>query len=327
MIALSAERQKTFKKTKVILPFRTTSVRNGNLDLFLKYNTTAAERPDRETILFVHGYPDEHSTWDRQLELLSEEFNVGAFDLRGAGNSSKPKKQKDYNAQVVFQDFGAVIRFLGNGRPVHLVAHDWGALLSWAFVGDPQFSKLILSYTAIGGPHPIIARNLMFRYFFSLSPKKIWVSLKQSVKSWYIVFFQIPLLPEFLISMFTVFVWKFLMHEAEIPKEDPMRSFTRYEILKSALYPINLYRELIRGKKFPTPKRISVPVRLLVPIRDMAISPECYESHAAICDSLETTFIDSNHWIQKEKPDLVSEEIRNFVIRNSSRKISNRRFS
>ncbi|AOP33043.1 short-chain dehydrogenase [Leptospira tipperaryensis] len=325
MIAVDPEKQNTFQKMKVDSLFQRTFVRNGNLDLFLKYNTTALERPDRDTILFVHGYPDEHSTWDSQLHSLSKEFNVGAFDLRGAGNSSKPERQKDYNARVVFQDFEAVIRFLGNGKPVHLVAHDWGALLSWGFVGDLEYSKLILSYTAMGGPHPILARNLMFRYFFSLSPRKIWISLKQSLKSWYILFFQIPWLPGFLISKFTMLVWTYLMHEAEIPKGDPMRNFTRNEILKSAIYPIHLYRELIRGKKFPTPKRISVPVRLLIPIRDMAISPECYDSHERICDFLETTRVDSNHWIQKEKPEFVSETIRNFVIRNSSRKNQNRR--
>ncbi|RHX84334.1 alpha/beta fold hydrolase [Leptospira stimsonii] len=325
MMTLSSEKQKIFRKTKVISSFQTTIVRNGNLNLFLKYNTTGAQRPDRETILFVHGFPDEHSTWNAQLEFLSKEFNVGAFDLRGAGNSSKPEKQKDYNAQVIFQDFEAVIRFMGNGKPVHLVAHDWGALLSWGFVGDLEYSKMIDSYTAMGGPHPILARNLMFRYFFSTNPRKIWIALKQLVKSWYIVFFQIPWLPGFLISTFTMFVWKFLMYEAEIPKGDPMRSFTKEEILKSAIHPINLYRELLQGKKYPTPERIHVPVRLLIPIRDMAISPECYDSHAVICDSLETTRVDSNHWIQKENPDFVSETIRNFVLRNSSLKRGGRR--
>ncbi|WP_232371565.1 alpha/beta fold hydrolase [Leptospira ainazelensis] len=324
MIALSFEKQKTFQKSKASLSFQTTFVRNGNLDLFLKYNTTALERPDRETILFVHGYPDEHSTWNSQLQFLSKEFNVGALDLRGAGNSSKPERQKDYNARIVFQDFEAVIRFLGNGKPVHLVAHDWGAILSWAFVGDLEYSKLILSYTAMGGPHPILARNLMFRYFFSFSPRKIWISLKQSLKSWYILFFQIPGLPNFLLSKFTMFFWKYLMYTAEIPKGDPMRNFTKEEILKSALYPVNLYKELIQGKKFPTPKRIMIPVRVLIPLRDMAICPESYDSHANVCDFLETTLVDSNHWIQKEKPDFVSEEIRVFVNRNSARKNGNR---
>ncbi|MBM9578609.1 alpha/beta fold hydrolase [Leptospira sp. 201903070] len=325
MIALSSEKQETFQKTKAISSFQTTFVCNGNLNLFLKYNTTASQRPDRETILFVHGFPDEHSTWDSQLHSLSKEFNVGAFDLRGAGNSSKPEKQKDYNAQVVFQDFEAVIRFMGNGKPVHLVAHDWGAILSWGFVGDLEYSKMILSYTAMGGPHPILARNLMLSYFFSLSPRKIWTSLKQSAKSWYILFFQIPWLPNFLLSKFTMFFWKYLMYAAEIPKKDPMRNFSREEILKSALYPIHLYRELIQGKKFPTPKRISIPVRVFVPLRDMAICPESYDSHANVCDFLESTLVDCNHWIQKEKPDFVSEEIRAFVNRNSSQKNRNRK--
>lgn len=317
MIALYPTKRKTSKRIDTESRFKTTFVRNGNLNLFLKYNTTAKERPDRETILFVHGYPDEHSTWDRQLESLSEEFNVGAFDLRGAGDSSKPPEQKAYNAREIFKDFEAVIRFLGNGKPIHLVAHDWGALLSWAYVGDFEYSKNILSYTAMGGPHPILARNLMFRYFFSLNPKKMWLALQQSVMSWYIVFFQIPWLPGFLMRRLALPVWKYLMYAAEIPKEDPMRTFTKEQILKSAIHPMNLYRELIRGKLYPTPNRIEIPVRVLIPLRDMAISPECYDSHRAVCDSLEFYPVDSNHWIQKEHPDLVSDQIRNFVLRNA----------
>ncbi|TGM97845.1 alpha/beta fold hydrolase [Leptospira yasudae] len=317
MIALHPSKSDASRKSKTPPRFKTTFVSNGTLNLFLKYNTTAKERPDRETILFVHGYPDEHSTWDLQLNSLGEEFNVGAFDLRGAGNSSKPSRQQEYNAREIFKDFEAVIRFLGNGKPVHLVAHDWGALLAWAFVGDLEYSKSIRSYTAMGGPHPILARNLMFRYFFSFNPKKVWLSLKQSVKSWYIVFFQIPWLPGFLMRHLAKPIWNYLMVAAEIPKNDPMRNFTKEEIVKSAVYPMNLYRELIRGKEYPTPKRISVPARVLIPLRDMAISPECYDSLKNVCDSLELFSVDSNHWIQKEHPILVSDKIRDFVILHS----------
>ncbi|XDD49709.1 alpha/beta fold hydrolase [Leptospira sp. WS92.C1] len=320
MIVLYSKKQKNLKKTKSVSKFKTTFVKNGTLNLFLKYNTTALERPERETILFIHGYPDEHSTWDHQLNKLSKDFNVGAFDLRGAGNSTKPLKQKDYNAREIFTDISAVIRFLGNGKPLHLVAHDWGALLSWSYIGDLEYSKMILSYTAMGGPHPIIARNLMFRYFFSLSTKKIWTAIKQSFKSWYIVFFQIPWLPGFLIRIFPMLIWNYLMRAAEIPQDDIMRKFTKEDIFKSALYPINLYRELIVGKSYPTPKHISVPVRLLIPARDMAISPECYDSHQDVCEVLEISVVDSNHWIQKEHPGFVSDQIRNFTARNSNRR-------
>ncbi|MDV6236660.1 alpha/beta fold hydrolase [Leptospira ellisii] len=318
MIALQPKKPKASDKKKSRTDFRTTFVKNGNLDLFLKYNSTADERPDRETILFVHGYPDEHSTWDRQMDVLSREFNVGAFDLRGAGNSAKPIRQKDYNASKLFEDFAEVIRFLGGGTKVHLVAHDWGAILFWGFLGISEYSKLLKSYTAMGGPHPLISLRSMIRYFFSFRPDKILVSIRQSFQSWYILFFQIPFLPELSIRILTKPIWKYLMWAAEIPKDDPMRFMTREKILENAVYPVNLYRELLRGN-FPIPKRISVPTRVLVPIRDMAIRPECYDSLSEVCDSVGFFTADSNHWIQKEMPEFVTDKIRDFVLTNSKR--------
>ncbi|TGK39199.1 alpha/beta fold hydrolase [Leptospira gomenensis] len=298
--------------------FKTTFVKNGNLSLFLKYNSTASEKPDRETILLIHGYPDEHSTWDLQMELLSREFNVGAFDLRGTGNSDKPIRQKDYNAYRLFEDFEAVIRFLGGSERIHLVAHDWGAILSWGFIGISKYSKLLKSYTAMGGPHPLLSLRSMIGYLFSFRPAKILVAVRQSFLSWYILFFQIPFLPELSIRCFTKPIWKYLMWAAEIPENDPIRFMTREKILSNAIYPVNLYRELLRGN-FPIPKRITVPTRVLVPMRDMAIRPESYDSLSEVCDRVEFFAADSNHWIQKEMPEFVADKIRDFVLTNSKR--------
>lgn len=293
--------------------FKEASIASGEVSIFLKYNHTSKERPNRQTILFVHGYPDDHRTWSYQLDALCEECNVAALDLRGAGKSSKPEKQKAYNIRRIFEDLEAVIRFLGNGKPIHIVAHDWGALICWAFVADKKYSRFVKSYTAMGGPHPVLAKKSIFRLLFSLNPVSILKALTQARKSWYIIFFQIPFLPELSWKLFPKFLWKMAMNLGGVPKGDSLRSKTKEEILSSALWPMNLYRELLRGERFPVPEYIGPPVQVFIPVNDFAIRPESYKLHKEICASYRELRFNSNHWIQRVLPGLITEKIKEFV--------------
>ncbi|PKA05240.1 alpha/beta fold hydrolase, partial [Leptospira ellisii] len=66
-----------------------TYLENRNVKLFLTYSETES----KDVLLFVHGYPDSHKTWDPQIEALKGNYKVGAVDLRGFGRSSKPSEQ------------------------------------------------------------------------------------------------------------------------------------------------------------------------------------------------------------------------------------------
>ncbi|WP_010572058.1 alpha/beta fold hydrolase [Leptospira broomii] len=293
--------------------FKEASINNGKVSIFLKYNHISKERPNRQTILFVHGYPDDHRTWSYQLDALCEEYNVAALDLRGAGKSSKPEEQKAYNVRRIFEDLEVVIQFLGNGKPIHLVAHDWGALICWAFVADKRYSRFVKSYTAMGGPHPILAKKSIFRLLFSINPVSIWKALTQARKSWYIIYFQIPFLPELSWKLFPKFLWKTAMNLGGVPKADSLRSKTKEEILASSLWPMNLYRELLRGEKFPVPEYIEPSVQVFIPVNDFAIRPESYKLHKEICSSYREFRFNSNHWVQRILPGLITEKIKEFV--------------
>lgn len=293
--------------------FKETYIRNGEVSLFVKYNYTAKERPNRPTVLFVHGYPDDHRTWSYQLEALKEDYNVAALDLRGSGKSDKPKSQKAYNVRRILEDLEVVARFVGNEKPVHFVAHDWGALISWAFVADEKKSAWAKSYTAMGGPHPVLGQRSVFKLALSLNPISLFKALSQARRSWYIFYFQLPFLPEWIWRTFSNFFWKVAMDFGGVPKEDALRKKTKAEIVDSSVFPINLYRELVRGEKYPDPKHIRVPVQVLIPRKDFAIRPELYSLHERICDSYREYSYESNHWIQRSMPEVVNERIREFV--------------
>ena len=106
----------------------------------------------RVTILAIHGYPDNHHVWDPVATILARRFNVVAYDVRGAGQSSRPAGRSGYRLPQLVADVGAVIERLGVDT-VHLLAHDWGSIQAWAAVTDDTVMRKIASFTSVSGPH------------------------------------------------------------------------------------------------------------------------------------------------------------------------------
>jgi pimeloyl-ACP methyl ester carboxylesterase len=78
-----------------------------NLKIYLKYS-----QPEKEKlILFLHGYPDTHRTWDVLMEELKANYQVAAIDMRGAGSSSRPESRKSFNIKRIFKDIEVAIEF------------------------------------------------------------------------------------------------------------------------------------------------------------------------------------------------------------------------
>src|ERR1051326_5334046 len=85
----------------------------------------------RPVVVLLHGYPDNSTVWDRVAELLAERFHVVRYDVRGAGGSGAPGDRGGYRLDRLAADLAAVVRAVSPGRPVHLVAHDWGSIQGW----------------------------------------------------------------------------------------------------------------------------------------------------------------------------------------------------
>ena len=63
---------------------------------------------DRPTIVFVHGYPDTKEMWNAVLDRLPERFHAIAYDVRGAGESSRPRGNAAYDFERLGDDLLAV---------------------------------------------------------------------------------------------------------------------------------------------------------------------------------------------------------------------------
>jgi haloacetate dehalogenase len=112
--------------------FRQRRVRTAGATINL---VTGGEGP---ALLLLHGYPETHAMWHKVAPALARDYTVVCADLRGYGDSSKPRALKDhsnYSKRAMAQDMAEVMTALGHAR-FHLVGHDRGARVSHRLARD-----------------------------------------------------------------------------------------------------------------------------------------------------------------------------------------------
>lgn len=255
--------------------------------------------PDGPVIVAVHGYPDNHAVWDRVAAELAD-FRVVAYDVRGAGASDKPKGRAAYRMERLGEDLAAVLEEVSPDAPVHLLAHDWGSIQLWSPLAEPRFAGRITSFTSISGP------SLDFAGVWMRDLRHPVSALRQLIASWYMLFFQLPALPEAVLR--------------RVPVERKLGEvFARGEADKTN--GINLYRANVLGRVLrPRPVRVHVPVQVLVPVADPYVRRALATgAPAPFVDDLTVEEVPGGHWVVSDDAALVADRVRRFVARTTTR--------
>jgi 3-oxoadipate enol-lactonase len=101
-------------------------------------------------ILFVHGFPLDHSMWRGQFSDLSKGFRVLAPDLRGFGTSSPIIGDDTVVTMTQFaDDLAALLTALQVKEPVTLCGLSMGGYIAWQFAArhSDKLARLILCDT------------------------------------------------------------------------------------------------------------------------------------------------------------------------------------
>jgi len=266
---------------------RASSVLSGGVRLLVKEQGVVG----RPTVVLVHGYPDNSTVWDGVSDLLSERFHVVRYDVRGTGGSGAPDDRAGYRLDRLAADLAAVVRAVSPDRPVHLVAHDWGSIQGWHAVTEPDYASLFASYTSISGPCIDHIDAWMRRQVRRLRFGSV---LRQLLHSWYIAFFQLPVLPEL--------VWR------------PSLLRGRFGALRrDALNGIELYRANFLGASARGERRTSVPVQQLALTKDAYVLPELLEAADPWCTSLWRRSLPYAHWAPRTHPSVIADRVVEFV--------------
>jgi pimeloyl-ACP methyl ester carboxylesterase len=139
---------------------------------------------DGPAVVLLHGFPQRASSWAQVTPLLNEAgFRTYAPDQRGYSLGARPRGRRAYKAPELIDDVVALIDQIG--APAHLVGHDWGAAVAWGVAA--RYPDRLASLTAVSVGHTqAFLRALR--------------TSDQAVRSWYMGLFQLPALPERLLS-------------------------------------------------------------------------------------------------------------------------------
>ncbi|KAM6307897.1 epoxide hydrolase 3, partial [Podargus strigoides] len=189
--------------------------------------------------------------WRFLLQAFGARYRVVALDLRGYGASEKPPDRDSYRLEVLLGDIREVIESLGTplgqgegsaaSPKCVLVGHDWGGLLAWEVAASHP--ALVEKLVVMDGPQRAGMEDFIIRH------------PSQLLRSSYVFLFQLPWLPEFLLSLADFQLVKTILTGPWMGIRNPARRLTEQE-LDAYIYglaqpgglspPIHYYRNLFR---------------------------------------------------------------------------------
>jgi len=272
--------------------------------------------PTKPLILFLHGFPEFWLCWRHQLAYFQTEYRVVALDNRGYNTSDKPSGVGSYSVRDLVEDVKGVIQGLGVSQCT-LVAHDWGGAIAWSFAA--MYPEMVDNLIVCNIPH-ITALNKHQR--------SNW---RQALKSWYILFFQCPVLPELLAMSEDFSFLSTCLSDANLSDHQEVVeaykfAFREYQTWNRA---INYYRCALslQGRDWseslqPKMRNISVRTLNIFGTEDKYLSVEAArDSREYVVDHRLELIEGASHWVQQEVPDTVNRLIEGFIKEKWLRRI------
>lgn len=104
----------------------------------------------KPVVIVLHGGPGADYRYLLQpLKALADDYRVVFYDQRGTGLSPRVPAG-DITLDGFIADLDAFVQAFGQGRPVHLIGHSWGAMLASAYAGahPDKVDRLVLAEPA-----------------------------------------------------------------------------------------------------------------------------------------------------------------------------------
>ncbi|MEO8628707.1 MAG: alpha/beta hydrolase [Betaproteobacteria bacterium] len=136
---------------------------------------------DGPPVALLHGYPQTAQMWRKVAPKLAERFNVVCPDLRGYGDSDKPRD--GYDKRTMASDIHAVMESLGFTRYA-VVGHDRGARVAHRLALDHSDTITRLCVLDIVPTHTVFCKT----------------GRELAAAYWHCFFFQTPDLPEVMLN-------------------------------------------------------------------------------------------------------------------------------
>ena len=264
-------------------------------------------------VVLLHGYPEFWYGWRKQIPALVEAgCRVIVPDQRGYNLSDKPEGVKAFSMDELVKDVIGLIDALGYEK-VNLVGHDWGAVVAW--VVAHQHPERLHRLGILNVPHPAVMKRFLQRDF------------EQLRRSWYVFFFQLPWLPEAVMSAQD---WRGMVRA--LRGSGRIDTFTNEDIEKykeawsqpgAMTAMINWYRAVLRYQPpIPTDARIRVPTLMMWGMKDTALSHRMARPSMDYCDEGNLIFFpEATHWVQHDEAESVNHYLIDFLFDKISNQV------
>ena len=266
----------------------------------VELHVVAAGDPADPLVVLLHGFPDFWYGWRHQIPALAEAgYRVVVPDQRGYNLSEKPDGLDAYRLSTLSGDVAALVAAEGRER-AHVVGHDWGAAVAWdlALRHPDRLDRLGI----INVPHPTVMRRTL-----RSNPR-------QMVRSWYMLLFQLPRLPEWALgrngATGVADVLEQSSHPDAFTDEDIARYRRAFQHEGAVRGAVNWYRALARRRDDPPRTDVGAPTLVLWGDQDDALLPEMADESLEYCEQgrLER-FPAASHWVKDERPAAVTESL------------------
>jgi pimeloyl-ACP methyl ester carboxylesterase len=260
---------------------------------------------DGPLLILLHGFPEPGFAWKAQIgPLAAAGFRVLAPDQRGYDRSDKPKGVSAYGLDLLVGDVLGLIAEAGRER-AFLAGHDWGGAVAWwtAITHPERIAKLAI----LNMPHPAVFRQHLLR------------SPVQLAKSSYVLAFQIPGLPERLLSRndwaLAVRGLRQSARPGTFSEADLALYRAAWERPGAMTAMIDYYRAALRAPpRQPLDQRVRVPTLLLWGARDRFLGREMALPSIDRCDDGRLVFLEeATHWLHHEEPEEVNRQLLGFL--------------
>jgi pimeloyl-ACP methyl ester carboxylesterase len=273
----------------------------------LRYHYKVAGPADGKLVLLLHGFPEFWYGWRHQIEALAKAgFRVVVPDQRGYNKTEKPRGLRNYEIGVLAKDVILFMDRLG-AEKIFLVGHDWGAAVAWQVASE--YPERVKRLAILNVPHPRVM------------VKNIRKNRTQRRKSWYIFFFQLPLIPEILLRFGNHQGAARMLQASGKPGTFSSEDLAQYRAAWSQPRAwtgmINWYRALRRQvRQSGGARRIKPPTLIIWGEQDAALEASMAAESLALCEDGRLEMVpEATHWVQHDAAGKVNEWLVAFFSR------------
>ena len=266
----------------------------------VRLHAVEAGPEDGKLLVLLHGFPEFWYGWHETITPLANAgYRVVVPDQRGYNLSAKPPDVGDYQIDELAHDVVGVIDAYDR-ETAAVAGHDWGAAVGWWLA--LHHADRLSEFVAVNVPHPTV---------FERTLRESW---GQRLKSWYVLAFQLPKLPE---SVAKAGNWRLpvrSMRGTSNPGTFDDEDFRRYrrawnrEGAFEAM--VNWYRAVVRDRPEPETTRVDVPTLVIWGANDRFLEKRMAGGSVEHCaDGRLLTVDGATHWVVHEEPHRVADAI------------------